>query len=499
MKSIFKIFLILFAGIMISCEEDFLQLPPEDSLSKEIFFNTQSDFEQAINATYAPLRALHEVPNGVNFQGAWGLGELTSDNTYYKYNSNYRAVQDGESLADFYVNDGNATIQNNYVTNYLIISRANQILALIDDVEFDAAAVKDNVKGQALFLRALSYFELVQFYGAIPLHLVPVTGREDAALPLSAPGEVYTQILADVNDAINLLPVKSNQEAGRATRGSAQMLLANVYMVQENWDDAETLLKIIDASNEYDLLGSYAAVFDLSNQNSIESIFEVQYLEGTDGFASSFQYEWLPMPLTGEQVASITGVTNSQAANTQGFNIPTPDLLGSYEDGDTRKSASIDSILLEGTYFPYIDKFWEPHSTPQLTGVNWPVYRFSEALLFLAEAINEQGRPGEAEPYINRVRARAGLDPVSGLNQNQMREAIMNERRVELAFENKRWLDLVRTGTAQEVMTAFGQRVKANPQDYYFPEGFAPPAAAFNSIYTTFPLPASEALLNPNF
>ena len=129
----------------------------------------------------------------------------------------------------------------------------------------------------------------------------------------------------------------------------------------------------------------------------------------------------------------------------------------------------------------------------------WPVYRFSEALLFLAEAINEQGRPGEAEPYINRVRARAGLDPVSGLNQNQMREAIMNERRVELAFENKRWLDLVRTGTAQEVMTAFGQRVKANPQDYYFPEGFAPPAAAFNSIYTTFPLPASEALLNPNF
>lgn len=498
MKKVIGIITLIAVGTIVSCTDDFLQLPPEDSLSQTIFFETQSDFEQAINATYAPLRNLHEV-GAANFQGAWGMAELTSDNTYYKYNPNYRAVQDGESIADFYVNDGNGTIANKYTNNYLIIARANQILASIDEIEFEDNTMKDNIKGQAYFLRALSYFDLVQFFGSVPLHLVPVTGREDAALPLTPADGIYEQILGDVGEAINLLPLKSDQEAGRATRGSAQMLLTNVYMVQENWSGAETVLIDLIGSDEYDLLGDYESVFDQNNKNSVESIFEVQFLEGTEGFASSFQYAWLPMPLDADQVAEISGVGLSQAANQEGFNIPTPDLLESYEDGDLRKTVSVDSIEVEGTFFPYIDKFWQPHSTPQITGANWPVYRFSEALLFMAEAVNEQGRPGDAEPFLNEVRDRAGLDLLNGLSQAEMRQAIMDERRVELAFENKRWLDLVRTGSAETVMSAFGDRVKANPQDYYFPEGFAPPAAAFNNIYTLFPLPAGEALLNPNF
>lgn len=498
MKKIIGILTLIAIGTFTSCTDDFLQLPPEDSLSQTIFFETQSDFEQAINATYAPLRDLHEV-GAANFQGAWGMGELTSDNTYYKYNPNYRAVQDGEGIADFYVNDGNGTIANKYTTNYLIIARANQILALIDEVEFDDNAVKDNVKGQAFFLRALAYFDLVQYFGSVPLHLVPVTGRDDAALPLSSTEEIYTQILNDVGEAITLLPVKSAQEPGRATRGAAQMMLANIHMIQENWSDAESVLTTLIGSDEYDLVGDYASVFDQNNKNNIESIFEVQFLEGTEGFASSFPYAWLPMPLDAAQVEAISGVSGSQAANTQGFNIPTPDLLESYEDGDLRKTVSVDSIEVGGTFFPYIDKFWQPHTTPQIMGVNWPIYRYAEALLYMAEAVNEQGSPGDAEPYLNDVRERAGLAPLTGLNQDEMRQAIMDERRVELAFENKRWPDLVRTGMAQSVMTAFGDRVKADPQAYYFPEGFGPPAAAFNTIYETFPLPAGEALLNPNF
>lgn len=499
MKKILGIISILTVGLFQSCDDEFLELPPEDSLSQTIFFESQSDFEQAINAAYAPLRDLHQVPAGVNFQGAWGMGELTSDNTYYKYNPNFRAVQDGESLADFYVNNGNGTILNKYVNNYLVIARVNQILDLIDGVEFDDDAVKSNVKGQAHFLRALAYFDLVQYYGDVPLHLVPVTGRDDAALPLSPAADIYAQVVADASEAVSLLPVKSAQEAGRATQGAAQMLLGNAYAVQNNWAAAETAFGAVVNSGEYALLGDYASVFDSNNENSIESIFEVQFLEGTEGFASSFQYGWLPMPLTAEEVGSITGVPGAQAANTEGFNIPTPDLLESYEDGDLRKTVSVDSIQIEGTYFPYIDKFWQPHSTPNITGTNWPVYRYSEALLFYAEALNENGQTGMAETYLNQVRSRAGLAPLNGLGQAAMKDAIMAERRVELAFENKRWTDLVRTGTAVEVMTAFGQRVKANPQDYYFPAGFQPPAAAFGTIYTTFPLPASEGLLNPNF
>ncbi|EAR14590.1 MULTISPECIES: RagB/SusD family nutrient uptake outer membrane protein [Robiginitalea] len=482
---------LLLAGLLTGCGEDFLELPPEDSLSQAIFFETQSDFEQAINATYAPLRDL--------YSDAYIMGEMRSDNTHYRHNPNYRAVQSEENVANFLVQSPNAFVETKYDNNYLIIARANQILAEIDAVEFDDPGVKSNVIGQALFLRAHSYFDLARYYGSVPLHLTPVTNREEAALPLSSRSEILAQVVSDLDEAIGLLPVKANQEAGRATRGSAQMLLANLYMVEENWSAASSLLTDLVNSGQYNLLGDYASVFDINNKNNAESIFEVQYLEGTEGFASSFMYEWLPMPLTADQVAQISGVSNSQAATIEGFNIPTPDYIQSREASDARTSVNLDSIELEGTFYPYIKKFWQPHSNPGLTGVNWPVYRYAEALLFLAEALNEQGQPGQAEQYLNAVRDRAGLGPITGVDQATMRQAILDERRSELAFENKRWLDLVRTGNAQQVMSDFGARVKANPEAYYYPPGIAPPPASFTTIAETFPLPASEALLNPNF
>jgi hypothetical protein len=494
MKKAFTIISITTALVLGSCSDDFLNIPPEDSLSKPIFFQTQEDFEQAINAAYAPLRDLHEVQG----EGAWAMGEMRSDNSHYRHNSNFRAVQDGENVANFLPNDANGIPENKYITNYLIIARVNQVLELIDAADFDASA-KENLKGQALFLRGLSYFDLVQYFGAVPLHLIPVTSREEAALELSAPEEIYQQVIADVSEAISLLPVKSAQGVGRASQGSAQMLLANVYVVRENWTAAESVLSDLITSGEYDLEPTYAEVFDVNNENNSESIFEVQFLEGTEGFASSFMYEWIPMPLTAEQVAQISDVPNSQAAGAEGFNIPTPDIIESFEAGDERFTVSVDSIDVDGTYLPYINKFWSPHSLPGLTGVNWPVYRYAEALLFYAEVLNENGQTGQAEQYLNEVRDRAGLGPINGLGQAAMRAAILAERRVELAFENKRWLDLVRTGNVQNVMVPYGQRVKDNPADYYYPAGIAPPPAAFTTIEELFPLPASEALLNPNF
>ena len=120
-------------------------------------------------------------------------------------------------------------------------------------------------------------------------------------------------------------------------------------------------------------------------------------------------------------------------------------------------------------------------------------------LLFIAEALNEQGKTDEALEYLNKVRARALLPVSSASGQAEVREAIINERRVELAFENKRWLDLVRTGKAEQVMKAYGERVKANPMSYYFPEGFSVAPTAFTDIRLLFPLPASEAALSPYF
>jgi hypothetical protein len=133
------------------------------------------------------------------------------------------------------------------------------------------------------------------------------------------------------------------------------------------------------------------------------------------------------------------------------------------------------------------------------TDDNFPVYRYSEVLLFLAEALNEQNKPDQAKDYLNEVRHRAGLESTLATTQSEMRDAIIQERRVELAFENKRWIDLVRSGKAEKVMKAYGERVKADPQAYYFPDGITVAPASYSTINLLFPLPASEAALNPYF
>lgn len=479
-----------------SCSKDFLEIPSETALSTATFYKTEADFQQAINGAYAPLRSIYNGTSGVNVSGAWGMGELRSDNTTYIFNPGYRGEIDPEAIADFTNQPSNSVSTAKYVADYQIIARVNQVLAPIDGVDFDETS-KNNIKGQAYFLRALAYFDLVQYFGKVPLHLVPVTNREGASLPLSEVAAVYDQIISDATQAAALLLPKSTQEAGRATSGAAKTLLGNVYAVQNKWPEAELILKEVIDSNEYTLLGDYASVFSVANKNNSESVFEVQFKEGTEGYASSFIYEMLPMPMTAAQVAAITAASNTQALGTEAYNIPTPDLIAAYETGDLRKDKSIATVVLDGKTYPYIKKLLQPHSQARITGTNWPVYRYAEVLLLYAEALNEQGK--SVSHYLNDVRNRANLGNSTAVGQADLRAAILAERRVELAFENKRWLDLVRTGNAQTVMAAYGARVKANPQAYYFPTGITPAPAAFGTISLLFPLPASESLLSPHF
>ncbi len=499
-----KHYIILFAGLLMigfsSCKKDFLDIPSETNLTSATFFKTQADFEKAVNGAYAPLRTLYNNPAGNN-SSAFFMGEMHSDNTYYVLNPNFRATIDQEQIADFIYDPASVIAANKYTTNYLVISRANQVLALIDGVDFDAA-VKSNLKGQALFLRAFSYFELVQFFGKVPLHLTPVSSFAEAALPLSSVDSIFNQIIADASQAASLLPNKSVQQPGRATSGAAKTLLGNVYMVSKKYALAETVLKEIISSGQYSLISNYAAVFNPANKNNNESVFEVQYKEGNDGFASNFINPFLPQPISATEVAALftaNGVNpaNVQALSVEGYNIPTPDLIAAYEAGDQRKDASIGYVTAGGKTYPFIKKYLHPHAQFGITNDNWPVYRYAEVLLLLAEALNEQGKSTETLTYLNQVRARAGLGNIT--STGGLKDVIMNERRVELAFENKRWLDLVRTGTAVNIITAYGQRVKANPAAYYYPAGFAPVPASFTDIQLTFPLPASEALLNPYF
>lgn len=473
-----------------SCE-DFLSISPENAVTPENFFQTESDFQQAIDGVYAPLQDLYDS------QTSWAMAEMRSDNTHYFYNVDYRQPQP-EEIADFMNGSENSVSDDRYYFNFDIIARANQLLSSIDDANFDQA-VKDNIKGQALFLRAISYFDLVRFYGGVPLHLEPATSLESASLPRSSEEEVYNQIITDAASAATLLPNKGNQQVGRATSGAAWTLLGDVYLTLEQWSNAEDALNNITG---YSLLDDYARIYDPSNKNHAESIFEIQYLENTSlGLHSYFPYFFIP--LTDDHAQLTLGPSGSQSAPLSGWNIPTEDLVSAYEDpeSDERFEASIGfhtgpSLVSDTSYvnLPYIKKYQHPHSIFGQTNQNLPVYRYAEVLLMLAEAINEQERFTEAQNYLNQVRNRAGLDNYNGTGQVDLREAILHERRIELAFENKRWLDLVRTDKAIEVMNAYGEELKSDPDYYYLS----------SSTYTVdendllFPIPFLEIQINPD-
>jgi tetratricopeptide (TPR) repeat protein len=482
-----------------SCSKDFLEKTPESFISSTTFYKTQSDFQQAVNGIYAPLRDLYGVSvvsSGDNPGTAnWMMGEMRSDNTIYIINTGNRGFEPQEFIDNFLDDPTNAVSNYKYFNNYILIGRANLVLAQIDAVAFDETA-KKNLKGQAYFLRALAYFDLVQYFGDVPLHLTPVTALSETALPRSIKDAVYQQIIADAKLAASLLPLKGVQEKGRATSGAAKTLLGNVHIVLKQWAEAETVLKEVLNSNEYSLVPGYGDIYKTSNKNNSESVFEVQFQEGaTQGLYSTFIYNFLPrLP----DPSIITGVAGPANAN-GGWNTPTPDLINSYEAGDRRKDASIGTA---GGY-PYIKKYQNPHANYNNTNDNWPVYRFAEVLLLLSESLNEQNKATEALPHLNKVRDRAfgtGVSLVTNTNQAALRDIIMHERQIEFAFENKRWLDLVRTGKAIEIMSAQGARIKANPQAYYFPLTYAPPPASYNvqAYRLLFPLPFRERQLNPD-
>ena len=489
MKSTTLLAASLLALALGSCNKDFVEIPPQTAISSTTFYKTQDDFTQAVNGTYAGLRSL--------YSDAYVMGEMRSDNTHYVFKSGDRGGQNvqREQIADFLEDPTNTYIANKWNSSYNIIARANQILAQIDAASFDAT-VKDNLKGQALFLRAFAYYQLVRYFGDVPLHLKPVTTIEETTLPKTAAAEIYTQIITDAKDAAALLPLKAAQEKGRVTSGSAKTLLGYVYLTQKQYASAETILREVVSSGQYALLPDYASVYALANKNSAESVFEVQYQQGTQGLQSNFAYIFIPA-LTNTQ--PITGVTPSNNQLVGGWNTPTDDLISSYEAGDKRKDASIGYYTVSGVSYPYVKKYLHAHALYNNTDDNWPVYRYADVLLLLAESLNEQGKSADALPFLNQVRTRAGLAATTAAGQTALRDVIAHERRVELAFENHRWLDLVRTGKAIEVMTAYGAKVKANPQKYYYPLGSGALSQSYNVTQSRllFPIPDREVILNP--
>ena len=312
-----------------------------------------------------------------------------------------------------------------------------------------AEETRNKYKGEMLFLRALTYFNMVRLWGDVPLvvhyYEDPFKAFELGRTPLT---EVYNQIKSDLIDAAKLLPAKADpSRLGGALSGSAKTLLGKVYLTLKDYNSAVQILKEVIDSNQYKFISDYTEIFDVQNKNHSESIFEIQYTDAITGLGSAFAN--LFAPIGSSEVTKGVG-------GTEGNNEPTEEFYSSYPDGDLRQNVSIGK-LFDGRI--YCKKFVKAPVLANQSDANFIVLRYTDVLLMYAEALNEISfsASGEAFKYLNDVRQRAGLQKYTIQeinNQDAFRDAILKERRYEFAFENQRWFDLLRTGKAVEIMNA---------------------------------------------
>ena len=485
MRNLYFLFALLAAGVLTTtaCNEDeFLNYQPQGRYSVENFFQTEVQAEGAINGAYTQLRELYNVP-------LYRTVEMRSDNTTFIPNPNDRGSLAVEEI-DYFVLTASSGIHGNiWGPAYRGISKANYILELIDPIPFTDEDRKLAIKGQAAFLRAFYYYILTQSFGDV----VPVTTiieSEDQAGEILAARRAPRQeivdniMVPDLRLAIDALPDEwGSADQGRATSGAARMLLAKVFFADRNYAAALPLLDEIIDSGQYSIETNYRSVFGPGNQDSPEIIFANQFSVAA-GQGAGFFINWLPY----QSAQDLTqGIFVSQSAASK--NLPTKDLIAAYEEGDRRFPASIglydeDPNDPDNELIAYSRKFFFPPVTQGGSDLNFPVFRYADALLMQAEATLETtgGIPNDVFETINLIRTRAGLplyfpgNPVPELDvstEEELRQALRRERRVELAFENHRWWDLCRYGNLQEVMRAHGEEQRMC-QDFLdpFPEAY---------------------------
>lgn len=467
-----KLIISLIAVLSFSaCQEKFLDLAPISATSTVTFFKTQADMITAINGAYATLQA-----NG-QYGDYYILGEIPSDNTSPFLSG---SVTDQDEFDKFYIRTTNPVLLARWTDGYRGIYRTNTVIDRIGSVTM-SEAIKARITGEAKFLRALMYFNLVRVFGDVPLVLKEITdpseGYDYERTPISA---VYSQIIKDLLEAQQALPDSyGSTDVGRATRGAAKALLGKVYLTNKQYAEAAAVLKEVIDSGIYDLLPTYAAVFNPANKNGRESIFSVQYKKGlVPREGSSFGNRFAPEN-SGNAVIQFGGGGNNR---------PTPDMELAYEPGDLRKNISMATSYnnAQGNKIDiyFVKKYLDAPIISGDSDDNWPVLRYADVLLMYAEVLNETGKTAEALPIINRIRRRGGLTDLSISSPVDMRLAVEQERRVELAFEGHRWFDLVRTGRALPVLQAKATAI-----------GIITKLTADNLIW---PIPQSQIDINPS-
>ena len=460
MKLKYNLIAIALLGFSFSSCSDFLEQNPQTDLSENDFYKTADDILSAVNGAYSSLQ------EGDIYGNWYVFGEIPSDNTRNQLSG---SVTTQNEFDQFYIDTQNSMIANFWKAAYKVINRTNTVLGRIDGIEINAE-LANRYKLECKFIRALMYFNLVRVYGDVPLVLKEISISESYDILREPKENVYNQIIADLKEAQGLPVSYSTAEDGRATQGAAKALLADVYMTLHKYAEAETILAEIINSGRYSLLentpGSlnidgYKNVFSPVNHNSKEGIFEIQFLKGGYGEGSNYANNFAPEN-SGTNVVAVGG--------TGGNNIPEMDIYNAYEEGDLRRDFSMSLGYYdnrknnEWVESRYVCKFMDVPYQNNDASNNYPVIRYADVILMYAEALNQNGKTAEACKYLNMTRRRGfgyqttETSPVDLQTTDKAQFALMveQERRVELAFENHRWFDLIRTGRAVEVMKSKG-------------------------------------------
>ena len=448
------LFIVIVGGIFHSCQ-DFLAEEPTDRLVVTNFYETKGDAEAGLFAVYGELHDIYErriflssaLPAD-DMKNGRGMGNSQLQNLEY-------ARHTSES----------SWVRGMWQRHYRAISKANTVIESVPAIDMDEGD-KARIIGEAKFLRALYYFNLVRWHGDIPLVTKVVTTLDEAKCPMSPEADVYALIIEDLEEAEQVLPVSySDPNSNRATRGAAKILLGKVYLTLHEYQNCvDKLAEVInnEGSYGYGLHEDFKDNWRIATENQLEMVFTVEFMEDPGNGN-------VEMRLMGPRYAIVDPEgTLGLVKRGDEADIPTVDLWSQYSPEDERREATVTYNIpnvLDGSIhvatIPLILKYWEDGETVNANSdCNMHILRYSDALLMYAEALNEVGQTSNAYQYLNRVRERAFNSTdynFSGLSEGQFRDAVLQERRLELAIEGHRWFDLVRTGRLIETMKHHSQ------------------------------------------
>lgn len=454
--------LFLLVAAFISCDDD-LNVDPRNVVSEEDYLNNPDNAVQLVNGVYNKMLDYNM------YSFSWiGMTSITSDDAD-KGSTPSDTGADKHKMDNLTFDSQDISFEDVWKGRYEGVYRANNALYYLELLQADPA-LKNRLIGEVKFLRSFWYFDLVRCFGGVPLVLEKIDLNDTEAINAivftkRTKEEVYAQIEADLLEAIDKLPMKSQygpNDLGRATKGAAQALLAKVYLYQQRWTDAYNMAGQVISSGEYDLMDNYADIWHEVGENKEESIFEVQ------------------ATLT-QGIRDYTNVQGPRGTPDLGwgFNTPSLNLVNAYAAGDVRKDATImfvPSVLWDGfvapstwnnprynykAYQSSIAESW--NGDKGLTAKNLRLLKYSDLLLIRAEAGFQSGQTGEAEDIINEIRLRAGLGELTGITLQD----IYKERRLEMAMEHDRWFDIVRTGQGPAAMSAVGKTFVAGKHELF--------------------------------